>query len=122
MRKIAIAILGIFRKISLLILKLRGKTLDDVAEQRIVSGQSWAEFCDTLKAAGASLTFSGTPKDAFNQSEGYLYLTRLTRASLDAFVENADPKAPVAHRDLGVPNWIDTVGHESGTMCFQRQK
>ena len=25
----------------------------------------------------------------------------------------------VAHRDPGVPNWIDTVGHSSGTMCFR---
>ena len=25
----------------------------------------------------------------------------------------------VAHRDPGLPNWIDTVGHESGTMCFR---
>jgi hypothetical protein len=25
----------------------------------------------------------------------------------------------VAHRDPGVPNWIDTVGHACGTMCFR---
>jgi hypothetical protein len=25
----------------------------------------------------------------------------------------------VAHADPGVPNWIQTVGHESGTMCFR---
>jgi hypothetical protein len=96
--KTAIALLNQFRKLSLWWLKLRGKTLDDVAEQRIVSGQSWDEFCDTLKAAGASLTFPGTPKDPFNQAEGYRYLTRLTRAGLMAFVEHADPKAPTLHR------------------------
>lgn len=96
--KFAIKILNGFRKFSLLLLKLRGKTLDDVAEQRIVSGQSWEEFCDTLKAAGASLTFPGTPKDPFSQAEGYRYLTRLTRAGLMAFVEHADPKSPVLHR------------------------
>ena len=25
----------------------------------------------------------------------------------------------VAHRDPGVPNWIETAGHELGTMCFR---
>ena len=43
----------------------------------MVSGRAWDEFCDTLKAAGASLSFPGTPQDAFNQAEGYRYLSRL---------------------------------------------
>ena len=25
----------------------------------------------------------------------------------------------VAHRDPGVPNWLETAGHEFGTMCFR---
>jgi hypothetical protein len=25
----------------------------------------------------------------------------------------------VAHEDPGLPNWIDTVGHAQGTMCFR---
>ena len=98
MRKLLIGILGIFRRISLLILKLRGKTEADVAAERIVSGRAWEEFCDTLKAAGASLIFPGTPKDPFNQAEGYRYLTRLTRAGLEAFIENADANAPALAR------------------------
>ncbi|MCG8668400.1 MAG: DUF1214 domain-containing protein [Pseudomonadales bacterium] len=98
MRKLLVGALGLFRQTNLWLLKVRGKTLDDVAEQRLVSGQSWEEFCDTLKAAGASLTFPGAPTDPFNQAEGYRYLTRLARAGLEAFVEHADPKAPVLHR------------------------
>lgn len=98
MRQALITTLGLFRKANLIWLKVRGKTLEDVAEQRLVSGQSWEEFCDTLKAAGASLTFPGAPTDPFNQAEGYRYLTRLARAGLEAFVEYADPKAPVLHR------------------------
>jgi hypothetical protein len=98
MRQFAISLLALFRNISLLIIKLRGKTEADVASERIVSGKAWDEFCDTLKAAGASLNFPGTPKDPFNQAEGYRYLSRLTRAGLEAFVEHADPKAPFLHR------------------------
>ena len=98
MRKVLIAILDLFRRVTLYIRKLRGITEQDIAEERIVTGQAWAEFCDTLKAAGASMTFPGAPQDAFNQAEGYRYLSRLTRAGLMAFVEHADPKAPVLHR------------------------
>ena len=98
MRKLAISLLGFFRKVSLWWHSLRGETPQSLAEQRIVSGKAWEEFCDTLKAAGASLSFPGTPRDAFSQAEGYRYLTRLTRAGLEAFVEYADDKAPVIHR------------------------
>jgi hypothetical protein len=97
-RRILISILGLFRRLNLLLLRLRGRTEDDVHAERIVSGRAWDEFCDTLKAAGASLTFPGAPRDAFDQAEGYRYLTRLTRAGLEAFIENADPSAPVLHR------------------------
>lgn len=96
--KAAVAILNRVRKITLWWRQLRGVTAESLAEQRILSGQSWEEFCDTLKAAGAALSFPGTPQDAFNQAEGYRYLTRLTRAGLMAFMEHADPKAPVLHR------------------------
>ncbi|MBW2696164.1 MAG: hypothetical protein JRE70_06800, partial [Deltaproteobacteria bacterium] len=98
MRRILISILGLFRRFNLLLLRLRGRTEDDVHSQRIVSGQAWDEFCDTLKAAGASLSFPGTPHGAFDQAEGYRYLTRLTRAGLEAFIEHADADAPVLHR------------------------
>jgi len=98
MRKLLFAFLNIsnfFRKIKLAIL---GKTEDDVYSQRIVSGKSWDEFCDQLKLAGTNLKASGTPQDAFNQAEGIRYLTRLTRVSLEAFVEYADPSFPIFKR------------------------
>ncbi len=79
-------------------LKLRGKTEQDVAAQRIVSGKAWEEYCDTLKAAGSALVFPGAPTDAFNQAEGVRYLSRLVRAGLEAFIEYADPRAPVLKR------------------------
>ena len=98
MRRLAISLLALFRRISLFIWKLRGKKPDDVAARRVASGESWNEFCDSLKAAGAALRFPGAPQDPFNQAEGYRYLSRLARAGLTAFIEHADPKAPVMHR------------------------
>ena len=98
MRRFAIGLLAAFRRVSGLVMRVRGKTHDDVADQRVTSGQSWNEFCDSLKAAGAALNFPGAPRDPFGQAEGYRYLSRLTRAGLTAFVEHADPNAPVLHR------------------------
>ncbi len=46
----------------------------------------------------AALNYPGAPRDPFNQAEGYRYLSRLTRGGLMAFVEYADPRAPVLHR------------------------
>ncbi|MCY3698137.1 MAG: DUF1214 domain-containing protein [Gemmatimonadetes bacterium] len=98
MRRLIIGLLGLFRRLSLAARKLRGRTPADVAAQRVVSGKAWDEFCDTLKAAGAALTFPGAPRDPFNQAEGYRYLSRLARGGLMAFVEHADPRAPLLHR------------------------
>ncbi len=85
-------LLSFFRHLRL---KITGKTECDLAGRRIVTGRAWAEFCDRLKAAGASLLYPGTPRDPFNQAEGIRYLSRLTRAGLEAFVEYGDPAFPV---------------------------
>ena len=98
MPKFFVLLLDVFRRLAGVVHKLHGKSSDDIANERVVSGRSWEDFCDTLKAAGASLSFPGAPRDAFNQAEGYRYLSRLARAGLMAFVEHADPNAPVLHR------------------------
>ena len=68
------------------------------ANARIFSGATWNEFCDTLKMAGSVISREGSPEDAFTRAEGYRYLSRITRAALETFVENADPLAPVLGR------------------------
>jgi hypothetical protein len=75
----------------------KGDTKDKFAES-VVNGKAWDEFCDLLKSAGGALMFPGTPTDPFQQSEGLRYLTRLTRAALEAFVEYNDPAFPVLRR------------------------
>jgi len=88
-------LLKYFKKISRSIV---GKTEEDIYKERIISGKSWDNFCDQLKLAGTNLKYPGTPQDAFSQAEGVRYLTRLTRVSLEAFVEYADPSFPVFKR------------------------
>jgi hypothetical protein len=80
------------------ILIFKGKKESAISEERIVSGRTWEEYCDQLKLAGAVLHQPGTPHDPFQQAEGVRYLTRLTRAGLEAFVEYADPAFPVLRR------------------------
>ncbi len=62
--------------------------------QRILDGRSWEEFCDTLKAAGSVVLSESSPDDPFNRAEGWRYLTRLTRAAFETFVESGDAQAP----------------------------
>ncbi|MBL0310256.1 MAG: DUF1214 domain-containing protein [Bacteroidetes bacterium] len=98
MGKFLFAILKLFKGFHLLQLRLRGKTEADIHAERIVTGKAWADFCDHLKAAGSSLVFPGTPRDAFNQAEGVRYLSRLTRAALEAYVEYGDEAFPELRR------------------------
>lgn len=98
MRKLLFTFLGLLRATRKLRLKLTGKTEDDIHARRIITGTSWEEFCDQLKLAGAVLMHPGVPRDPFQQAEGVRYLTRLTRAGLEAFVEYSDPAFPVLRR------------------------
>ena len=68
------------------------------AEERILSGRIWDDFCDRLKAAGSLVRRDGTPKDVFNQALGYRFLTRILRAGLESRVDYADPQYPAFFR------------------------
>jgi hypothetical protein len=94
MKKLIFGIANSYKKIKNLKNKLQGKTEKDVINQQIVTGKAWEDFCDTLKTAGTSLLYGNAPLDPFQQAEGIRYLSRLTRAGLDAFIEHADPQFP----------------------------
>lgn len=98
MRKILFTFLRILGAAQKAFRKLRGISEEDFHNSRIVSGQSWTEFCDNLKAAGNTLLMPGVPKDPFQQAEGVRYLSRITRAGLEAFVEYNDPAFPELRR------------------------
>ncbi|HUM47606.1 MAG TPA: hypothetical protein PLD84_11800, partial [Chitinophagales bacterium] len=98
MAKFIFKIFNLIKWFRLSWLRLTGKTEADVHAQRIVSGKAWSEFCDHLKTAGAALVYPGAPTDAFQQAEGLRYLTRLTRAALEAYVEYGDVEFPELRR------------------------
>jgi len=98
MRKLLFLYLRAMGAIQKFFLRIRGKTEEDIHKRRITSGQSWSEFCDELKAAGHVLLAPGAPRDPFQQAEGLRYLSRLTRAGLEAYVEYPDPSFPQLRR------------------------
>ncbi len=98
MRNLLFLFLKVLKFFRLLFLKIRGMTEKDLSAQRVVTGRSWEDFCDQLKAAGGALMYPGTPVDPFQQAEGLRYLARLTRAGLEAYVEYGDPAFPVLRR------------------------
>ncbi len=60
----------------------------------VLTGESWEQFCDTLKRAGQQILRPEAPDDAFTRAEGYRYLSRLIRVALEMHVEFADPQFP----------------------------
>ena len=77
-----------------------GHRMANSIEQRIVSGELWAEYCDALKRAGQLLQRPEAPRDVFNQAEGLRYLSRMVRAGLEALVEATDPEFPSFYSSL----------------------
>ena len=70
------------------------------ARERMMTGESWEDFCDTLKSAGKTILAEGQPESPLDRAEGFRYLSRLTRAALETFVEFSDPLAPVLNRPV----------------------
>lgn len=68
--------------------------MSDPASKRLLSGDAWDDFCDTLKVAGRMLeSFPAEPSD-LDRAEWYRYLTRLARNGFERFVENCEPERP----------------------------
>jgi hypothetical protein len=68
--------------------------------QRVMDGSSWSEFCDTIRMAQQVILSGTAPGDPLTRVEGFRYLSRITRSALEAFVEYADPLAPVLFRPV----------------------
>ena len=64
------------------------------AEEDVISGKTWEEFCDALKRAGQQVLRPETPVSALDRAEGLRYLTRLLRIGLEMHLEFADADFP----------------------------
>lgn len=86
------------------------------AEQKVLDGRAWSEFCDSLKQAGEVVLRSTAPKDAFNRAEGYRYLSRMLRAALESNVESGDPRFP---RFYQLANDTIKIGNDNPDNIYQ---
>lgn len=68
--------------------------MTDEDRERLYSGELWNSFCEELKQAGDLVLAAGVPGDDLTRVEGYRYLTRLLRLSLEKHIEFADPDFP----------------------------
>ncbi|MFT4970352.1 MAG: hypothetical protein ACI9O4_002108 [Chitinophagales bacterium] len=98
MKGLIVFVLNLVKQWKLFLLKVSGKKIEDQELNTLASGEAWDEYCDTLKAAGGSILYGNPPKDPQSQAEAYRYLSRLTRAGLEAFIEFSDPAFPVLKR------------------------
>jgi hypothetical protein len=68
--------------------------LDTAAAERLLSGRSWDDFCDTLKVAGRMIEAFGDHPTPIDRAEWYRFVSRLTRSSLERLFENYEPTRP----------------------------
>jgi hypothetical protein len=80
------------------------------AEERLMSGDAWRDFCDRLKVAGESILAEGFPAEPRDRAEGFRWLTRLITHATQMEVEAGDSRFPffiryeTPHNQWGGPN------------------
>ena len=53
------------------------------------------------------------------ESLDYRHFTIHLNKHSATYLEDGSVRLIVTHEDPGLPNWINTVGHSEGTMCFR---
>jgi len=68
--------------------------IERLAAARLTSGESWDDFCDSLKAAGRIVEQFGDLPSEQDRAEWYRFLSRIVRNGCERFVENCEPERP----------------------------
>ena len=64
------------------------------AAERLITGQAWDDYCETLKAAGRMIEEFGEQPSDLDRAEWYRFLTRLMRRGAERLIENGEPTRP----------------------------
>jgi len=86
------------------------------AEQRIIDGRAWGDFCDALRRTGDVVLRPTTPATAFDRAEGWRYLTRLLRAGLESQIEYGNPSFPGLYQ---LSNETIKIGNDNPDNFYQ---
>ena len=68
--------------------------MSEAARKRLMSGEAWEDFCETMKVAGRMVETFGDEVSDQERGEWYRFLSRLTRNGFERFVENCEPDSP----------------------------
>lgn len=80
------------------------------------SGELWRNFCDQLKEAGEEVLFASAPVDDLTRAEGFRYLTRLLRLSLEKNIEFSNPHYP---RFYSLSHETAKIGNDNPDNFYQ---
>ena len=73
---------------------MEAREIERRASERLLRGESWDDFCDTLKVAGRVVDeFGDLPSDQ-DRAEWYRFMSRLVRNGFERFVENCEAERP----------------------------
>lgn len=64
------------------------------ADEAVLTGRAWSDFCRALEAAGQVVLKQTSPATPLDRAEGFRYLSRLLRNALYSTLENSDPDRP----------------------------
>ncbi len=82
---------------------MRRNTSEDSVDPRVMSGEIWEEFCDTLRGAGDLIRDPDTTSSPLERATAIRYLTEFLAAGIDVCVAHSDPDYPELTR-LANPN------------------
>ena len=73
---------------------LRARPTPEANERRLVTGEAWEGFCDSLKRAGKVVLEANPTASALDRAEGFRYLAGLANAAIRFSIDHADPVVP----------------------------
>jgi len=68
--------------------------MEDRARERLVRGEAWDDFCDTLKVAGRVIDAFGDEPSDQERAEWFRFLSRMVRNGFERMIENCEPDRP----------------------------
>jgi len=74
--------------------QLRPRHTLQVNERRLLTGEAWEEFCESLKRAGKIVLEANPTASPSDRADGFRYLAGLANAAIRFSIDHADPVVP----------------------------